>query len=194
MIHTADIVATERDKYATIWEFPEYYNYSPGKENVERFMSVMKPPLANGILSLIDIGCGAGVAGLEFEKLGFDVSYLDLTDRGLDAKVDRSRFIQSSLWAPWGHRSWDYGFCCDVMEHIPTEMTMLCIDRVLSSCQVAWLQIALRPDNFGALIGQPLHLTVKPFTWWLERLAQLGNVVDARDLCGDGLYVVERWQ
>jgi hypothetical protein len=64
--------------------------------------------------------------------------------------------------------------------------------NILSSCRTAWLQVALRPDEFGKMIGEPLHLTVRPYDWWLVRLASVGKVVDARDLCGDGLYVVQR--
>jgi hypothetical protein len=31
---------------------------------------------------------------------------------------------------------------------------------------------------------------VQPFKWWLERLRSLGLVLDARDLCGAGLFIV----
>ena len=87
----------------------------------------------------------------------------------------------------------DYGFCCDVMEHIPTEYTMLVIDRIMSSCRTAWFQIALVPDQFGVTIGQTLHLSVQPFTWWLDHLrGGIGRVTDARDLCGQALFVVEK--
>jgi len=87
----------------------------------------------------------------------------------------------------------DYGFCCDVMEHIPTEFTMLVLYRILSSCKTTWFQIALVPDNCGQLIGETLHLTVRPFTWWLNRFLDLGaHVEDARDLIDSGLYIVRK--
>jgi hypothetical protein len=79
-----------------------------------------------------------------------------------------------------------------VLEHIPTEYVMLCIDRILSRCDLAWLQIALRPDEFGARIGRTLHMTVRSHSWWLGRLATIGKVKEAHDLKSDGLYVVER--
>ncbi len=195
MIHIADGAAQERSKYEEIWSIPEYKNYSPGLINVDRFMRVMNPPPLDG-LSLIDIGCGAGVAGVEFQRLGFSVHWMDLTSAGLEPQIDRSRFIEAPLWnREWPTRKrmkWDYGFCCDVLEHIPTEYVMLCVDNILSACRTAWLQIALRPDEFGKMIGEPLHLTVRPYDWWLVRLASVGKVIDARDLCGDGLYVVQR--
>ena len=192
-LQIADAAAQERAKYAEIWSIPEYKEFSPGLENVQRFMDVIEPKSAE---TLIDIGCGAGVAGLAFQERGLTVNWLDLTDAGLDPKIDRRRFIETPIWGPWnGYRSrhqWDYGFCCDVMEHIPTEYTMLCVNRILWHCRKVWFQIALVPDEFGKLIGEPLHLTVQPYKWWLVRLASVGKVIDARDLCGTGLYVVTR--
>src|SRR6266566_1942148 len=194
-----NIIETERAKYAEIWtDVPDYRKYSPGMENVQRFMDVIKPDFNYGSPSLLDIGCGTGEAGLEFAKLGFKVRWLDITNAGLHPdilQIQYIRFIQAALWEDWGRElkyGHDYGFCCDVMEHIPTEYTMLVISRIVSVCRTTWFQIALEPDQFGAAIGQPLHLTVKPFGWWLERLKLAGNVIDARDLCGQALYIVEK--
>lgn len=185
-----NIAKAEQNKYAEIWsDVPEYKNYSPGLENVSRFMDVLKPKPWS---SLIDIGCGTGRAGLEFADKGLVVTWLDITDAGLDPLVPRERFAQCSLWDWLSKRTYDYGFCCDVMEHIPTEYTMLVLDRIVSNCKTSWFQIALLPDQFGKVIDQPLHLTVKPFVWWLDRLRTIGDVVDARDLCGSALYIVGR--
>jgi hypothetical protein len=106
--------------------------------------------------------------------------------------VPRDRFICDALWSRWDSLGYDYGFCCDVMEHIPPEYTMLVAERILSACDVAWMQIALQPDEFGAAIGKTLHLTVQPFKWWRDRLRLLGNVIEARDLCSTALFVVTR--
>ncbi len=187
-----NIIEAERAKYSELWsDVPDYRKYSPGMENVSRFMDVMKPKRRS---TLVDIGCGTGDAGLEFQNQGLDVRWIDITDAGLNPIIPRIRFTKKSLWSDWSDwkYGYDYGFCCDVMEHIPTEYTMLVIDRIISSCRVSWFQIALVPDSFGAVIGQPLHLTVRPFNWWLERLNGAGKVVDARDLCGQALYVVEK--
>ncbi len=78
------------------------------------------------------------------------------------------------------------------MEHIPPEYTMLCLDRIIKNCQISWLNIALVEDGMGEAIGETLHLTVRPFDWWLTRLATLGTVIEARDLLDSGLYVVSK--
>jgi SAM-dependent methyltransferase len=187
------LVDTERAKYAELWtDVPDYRKYSPGMENVSRFMDIIKPEKKS---TLLDVGCGTGDAGLEFARLGMNVRWIDITDAGLNKDIPRDHFIQAPLWMDWERNlilSYDYGFCCDVMEHIPTEYTMLVIDRIISVCEITWFQIALVPDQFGAVIGKSLHLTVKPFGWWLERLQSAGNIIDARDLCGQALYVVEK--
>lgn len=191
-IHLADGSAQERNKYAELWSsVPEYRTFSPGLESVARFMKIMAPEPGQ---SLIDIGCGEGKAGLEFKKAGLLVNWLDITSAGLDPEIQKDRFIETAIWDGWqgpGHH-WDFGFCCDVLEHIPPEYTMLVVDRIVKACRTAWLQITFLPDEFGKTIGQPLHLTVKPYDWWLLRLGTLCHVVDARDLCGTGLFVVSQ--
>lgn len=191
-IHVGDGSAQERDKYAEIWSRQEYRDaHSPGMDNVDRFMSVLQPKAGSHV---IDVGCGSGKAGLEFQKKGLEAWYLDITDAGLDDAVPRSRFQRLPLWSPsaWSGR-FDYGFCCDVLEHIPPEYSMLVCDRIMEHCKIAWLQICNQPDEFGPkLLGEPLHLTVQPYSWWLLRLATIGKLIDARDLCGVSLFVVSR--
>jgi hypothetical protein len=187
------IIDIERNKYSELWnDVPDYRIYSPGMENVPRFMHIIKPSKGS---SLLDIGCGTGDSGLEFERLGLNVRWLDITDAGLNPIIPPARFTQKSLWSDW-NRDWkygyDYGFCCDVMEHIPIEFTMLVADRIISACRTSWFQIALVPDSFGSVIGQTLHLTVKPFAWWLEHFQGMGDVIEARDLCTQALFVVKR--
>jgi hypothetical protein len=68
---------------------------------------------------------------------------------------------------------------------------MLVLDKIIRNCNTSWLQIALVEDGMGASIGETLHLTVKPFDWWLIRLATIGKIVDARDLIETGLFIVK---
>lgn len=188
-----DVATSERQKYEAIWNVDSYAKAtSPGVENVKNFMSVLKPDTHS---TLIDLGCGSGKAGLEFAEHGLNVTFLDITDTGLDERA-REKFVQAPLWSrKWLKRrgnGWDYGYCCDVMEHIPTEYVMLTLDRIASACRTTWFSIALRPDVFGAAIGQPLHLTVRDFEWWRDHLKDVGTVQEARDICGDGIYVVTK--
>jgi hypothetical protein len=190
-LHIPDSAAAERLKYEEMWDVEDYHKKSPGLENVDRFMSVIKPKRET---MLLDAGCGAGVAGLEFASRGLDVHWLDITGFALKEDVPRNRFIEQPLWQHIPKPSpvhWQWGFCCDVMEHIPPEYTMAVVLRLLRACRVVWFQIAFFPDGFGQAIGKDLHLTVMPYSWWLEHLSAVGKVIDARDLCGVGMFVVQ---
>ena len=188
-LHIDDGNAQETAKYEEIWQIEDYREAdSPGLFNVSRFCEILDPKVGE---SLIDVGCGSGKAGIAFEQCGLNVYWTDIVDTALDPLVPRKKFIKRPLWWSWGQSYFDYGFCCDVMEHIPPEYTMLCLDRIVSHCGISYFQIALREDKFGQMIGEPLHLTVRPFEWWLVRLQTLGNVMDARDLCDDGLFIVK---
>src|SRR5882724_1213520 len=135
-----NIMDTERAKYQEIWtDVPDYRKYSPGMENVQRFMDIIKPKPGS---SLIDIGCGTGDAGLEFVNRGLRVRWIDITDAALSDEISCDNFIQSALWMDWEQKCfYDYGFCCDVMEHIPTEFSMLVINRIVQVCKTTWFQI-----------------------------------------------------
>lgn len=192
-LHTNDAAASEYEKYAEISVLPEYNVVHPGLESADWFLKVLKPKTGE---TLIDIGCGSGLAGLKLQAHGLRVMWLDLVDVRLDPKIDRKDFIKTTLWDSTWHLKrkigWDYGFCCDVMEHLPTEYTMLVADRIISCCRTSWLQIACVPETHGALINKPLHLTVENFEWWRDRLASLGDLVDARDIFPRALFVVKR--
>jgi SAM-dependent methyltransferase len=195
MIYVADGAAQERDKYAEIWSLPQYREAnSPGVHHAENFLKVLNPPIGSYI---VDIGCGSGKAGLIFEQHGHRVHYVDITPAGLDPAIMNKpypAFTESPIWEDWSlvPSCYDYGYCCDVLEHIPPVYTMLACANILYQCNVAWFTICNLPDEFGKLIGEPLHLTVQPFKWWLVHLATLGTVLDARDLCGSSMFVVTR--
>ena len=191
MIHLNDPMESERRKYEAMWAEPAYHQMSPGLEFVEVFVEVCKPTFAE---TLIDIGCGSGLAGVELARRGLQVTWTDLSDFTVD-DVPAGRFIRAPIYGDWSRANkygWDFGYCCDVMEHLPTEWTMLALDHVIRACRRSFFTIAHGPDQCGSLIGQSLHLTVQPFTWWRDRIAQLGKLIEARDLCGRGLFVVHQ--
>jgi hypothetical protein len=174
----------ERRKYEAVWALPEYLNHSPGEHWADLFAEIAQPEPGH---TLIDLGCGNGAAGKALaERCGLRVTYLDLVDRGLKP------FITQPLWKPLPARNppWDHGYCCDVMEHIPPEFTMLVVSNILRACALAFFSISFLPDRFGKFVGAPLHLTLQSFSWWRDRLAEFGEVLDARDMLGEGVFYV----
>lgn len=190
----------ERALYTDIWSIPSYGDHSPGASFVPLFLEMAQIDRgATRMQTVLDAGCGSGKGALALAAEGFRVTLADLTADGLIAEARDLPFYQVCLWHDLGQQSGyhfggkvDHVYCCDVLEHIPTEFTMLVIRRLLDVARRGvFLSISLVPDRFGVWVGQPLHHTVQSFVWWKDRLASLGVVREARDLIDTGLYYVE---
>ena len=152
---------SEEEKYRQMWKRDEYRAFSPGEETVPKFLKLVD---VRG-RSLIDFGCGTGRAGAALAKAGAFVVLVDFTDNSRDETS--LPFEKHDLTQPL-KRVADYGYCTDVMEHIPTEDVSLVINNIMRSAVTVFFQISTVPDSMGELIGQPLHLTVKPHEWWRD--------------------------
>lgn len=187
---------TERALYDDVWaRLDTYGDYAPGERFAQMFRSVAsgREDGENWMTSVLDAGCGSGKGAVALKAMGYAVRMCDLTDAGLVTAAQDLPFSAVALWDldRARHGSTDWVYCTDVMEHLPTEYVMLALDRLLAAADVGlFLSVSLVEDSFGVLAGRPLHLTVRPFTWWRDRLAELGNVIEARDLQSSGVYVV----
>jgi len=185
------LVAAERALYETVWSTVHNYgDFAPGEQHVRLFRAMSGATEG----TVLDAGCGSGKGALALAAAGFDVTCCDLTREGLVEDARALPFRESCLWhlEPRAVGLYDYVYCCDVLEHIPTEYTMLVIARLLGVARVgAFLSIALVPDAFGVWVGTPLHQTVRDFVWWRDRLADMGQLVEARDLGTTGVYWVQ---
>jgi SAM-dependent methyltransferase len=155
--------------------------------------------------SVLDAGCGSGKGALALAARGFRVVMCDVTDAGVMPAATALPFVRASLWndlvtaigmeieqtATYDTPQVDYVYCCDVLEHVPTEFTMLVLSRLLDVARHGvFLSIALVPDGFGVWVGETLHQTVRDFCWWRDRLRDLGELVECRDLINTGVYFV----
>ncbi|HEY6095345.1 MAG TPA: 6-hydroxymethylpterin diphosphokinase MptE-like protein [Gallionellaceae bacterium] len=160
----------EVDKYRAMWAFEGYRNVSPGEEVAKTFVEIVDPVGTVG-----DFGCGTGRGGLAISKLtDCDVTLVDFAENSRDRDAQHLDFVLADLTKPINLMV-DYGYCCDVMEHIPTEDVPTVIKNVMESCRIGcFFQISTVDDRMGVLIGQVLHLTVKPLSWWSELFSELG--------------------
>ena len=180
----------EKEKYEKAWSHDRYRDYSPGEAVVLNYVMKCRPRMGR----IIDFGSGTGRAALMLHNLNFDVTMIDIADNCLDDKVRDEigdRLIVGNLWEPLDLPRAPEGFCTDVMEHIPTEKVDAVLDNIMSLCDKVFFQICLKEDHFGSEIDEHLHLTVRPFTWWRDKLRERGNVLDARDLNINGWFYVE---
>lgn len=191
---TDDIAERERKKYEAVWGHSSYRKIAPGVFETEAAFEAM------GCLrgeTLNDFGAGTGRAAKWFEDQGLTVRAIDFAANALEENVPS---LTACLWELTEDDLYgilaDYGFCTDVMEHIPPEK----VDDVLANIAKAtrkfvWFRIATRRDVMGErLVGEPLHLTIKDGDWWTGKLQQHFDFVslersDGRDavfLCMPG--------
>lgn len=160
----------EREKYGRIWAVPEYRRVSPGMMEAQRAHSLLEMRPGH---TLYDFGAGTCRATAWFQEQGLHVTAIDFCR---DARETNVPFIDACLWDMPPMPKADFGFCCDVMEHIPEDR----IGWVLSAIahrvvKALYIRIATRPDMMGPKhLGEPLHLTVQPAEWWRSRLRDNG--------------------
>lgn len=151
----------EQAKYRKMWDQPEYRRWSPGEDSSGEAMEVF------GRSSIIDFGCGEGRALDKFLAAGMEAT-------GVDLVALHGASVEACLWdLPVSLKPASWGFCADVMEHIPEDK----VDAVLSNIAAkvrkgCYFRISTVPDGMGKLIGETLHLTVKPSSWWAVQIAK----------------------
>ena len=162
-----DIAAREQNKYERMWDIPAYRRYAPGQSIAA--MAFRELEMRPGD-TLADFGCGTGRPAAAMQQMGAVVVGIDHAVNCLDPDVNIN-FLKCNLWDLPPDLKADYGYCTDVMEHIPTEK----VDDVLAGIRRVvrnrtFFQIATFVDGMGKHIGETLHLTVQPPEWWRDTL------------------------
>jgi hypothetical protein len=176
----------ERDKYRLMWAFDRYRENSPSELLVSVILQTLKPA---GLV--LDFGCGTGRASLELSKQGLDLMLIDFADNCRDDEAIFLPFLEWDLTKPMPVHA-EYGFCCDVMEHIPPDDVDSVLENIMQAAGKVFFSIATIADDNGALIQQDLHLTVRPHEWWEEILQQFGTVTWSLKTGSDSLFVMQR--
>jgi 6-hydroxymethylpterin diphosphokinase MptE-like protein/methyltransferase family protein len=181
-------------KYRRMWEQPAYRHVAPGEQLAATFLQQARPPAGAHVL---DFGAGTGRGALMLAILGrCRVTMLDFVTNALDPEIQQAlttqadvlAFVQHDLEQPIPQKA-RYGYCTDVMEHIPPAQVKRVLTHILLAAQHVFFGIALGEDSCGALIGEPLHLTVRAAAWWLATLADVGFVVHWSEITADRLLV-----
>ncbi|MEN6605917.1 MAG: class I SAM-dependent methyltransferase [Bryobacteraceae bacterium] len=204
MITAHQLSTVERAKYAQMWQRTEYTVTSPGLNAVEWLLKEWPIALRCGDV-VLDVGCGEGRAAADWLKRGYRVICVDHCLDALNASdiaVPVNDRVESCIWHDWPRlvptrtfRLATLAYCVDVLEHLPETFVMLAVQRMLDAAHNVFIQVAhFKDEVHGAMIGETLHLTVKPFEWWRDRLADLGNaeLVEARDCLERSSFLLRR--
>jgi SAM-dependent methyltransferase len=179
---TVAVKTKEQRKYEKMWEIDDYRKISPGEQSAHKFLEVCNMPKN---AECIDFGCGTGRGGLMIALFGQAiVTLVDFAENALDEDVveitktqpDRLKWVQADLTKRLPVTA-PYGYCTDVMEHLPPEEVDDAIRCMMMAANHIFFQISTVDDVMGERIGEKLHLTVKPYEWWLKKFRDLGAVI-----------------
>jgi len=174
-------ISDEQQKYLKVWNVPAYRVVSPGEECVDMFLEAVRDIMPeHKDLSLIDFGCGTGRAAMRLDET-LDVMPMDFAWNCLDEGVKEhfgDRFVEHDITKKTALRA-DWGFCTDVMEHLPPAEIDDALDTMFEACENIFFQISTVKDHFGQHpdIKDELHLTVLSYSEWLKRFAEHGVIV-----------------
>lgn len=192
------ILRTEQETYEDAWAIPEYATNSRGAQMVPTFTQFATPPK-----TVLDVGCGSGRGTQALVDAKFSVVACDLMDARIMAKD--VPFFETTVWKPlmplaylagltgppFAGTTFDWVFCTEVLEHLPTQFAMLAVQNMFAVAKEGiFVSVGLHEDNFGVWVGKPLHQTIQPFSWWRDSFRELCLVEDARDLINDALFVL----
>lgn len=175
----------EAEKYNSVWNLDAYSEQSPGAQYAPLFQEIAKPKRGQ---SVIDIGAGHGAGSRALKDMGLRVDAFDIADNEQWPHRDIP-YRQGCVWdrVPFHY---DFAYSCDMMEHLPEQFAGLAVRNILGAAHHCFFSVCFKEDHFGRYVRQPLHLTVKPFVWWRDLFRELGTVLEARDLIGDGVFYV----
>lgn len=162
---TDQLTVAEREKYQKIWCVDDYRRVSPGLRHLSDALDWMAPPVGS---TITDWGSGSGKASDAMHELGYQVRMVDIAANAYRGTLSVEI---ACLWElPDDMGATDYGFCADVMEHIPPERVDAVFEGIAKRTRKAcYFQIALFHDSCFTHAG-PLHLSVFPAEWWQERI------------------------
>jgi len=163
------LALAEQQKYERMWAFHEYRDDHATAHACAALVQLAPAPGD----SVIDFGAGAGYASRYLHDAGLSVLAVDIAPNALAPDIAaRVPCVVGNLWDLPSGLVADWGLCCDVMEHIPTEKVDAVL-RTLRRCtrRAIYFSMALRPDGCDRPIGESLRLTVQPLEWWMSRLS-----------------------
>jgi hypothetical protein len=175
---------------------PQYRAVAPGEMFAEQFLVRANPRVGSHV---IDFGCGTGRGAKKLHDAGMTVTMLDfargcLDDSVRDALSDSLTFRKHDLTQP-APVIGEYGFCVDVMEHIPPDQVDLVLENILRAAKSCFFGISTEKDECGKLIGEELHLSIHDFAWWKDKFESSScKILWSEKMEGGAHFLVSAWE
>ena len=154
---------TEMEKWSGMWRTREFRAVeSPVDPLVDTAVAALGCVPSN---SIIDFGCGRGLALDKLGDQGLLALGVDIASNALDERfAAHFPFLRACLWNLPDCLTADYGYCTDVMEHIPEKK----IDDTLLD-----MTIAVRQSTFF----QIQYTYQRCAGWWYDALKERYDTV-----------------
>lgn len=155
-------------------------NFFAGEQSVKFFADTLPKiyKLKNRAISVLDYGCGKGTHVFEkIAKYGHKTT-LEYHQGNIQCYYLFDPCVPKYNIKPSPGSLFDVTICADVMEHIPEED----VDTVLHDIKtftkedgVVLLSISGNPAIKSFDNGENVHITIKPYEWWLQKIKQHVN-------------------
>jgi SAM-dependent methyltransferase len=186
----------EAQKYGRLWSMPQYRAVAPGEMFAELFLVKADPKVGSHI---IDFGCGTGRGAKKLHDAGMKVAMLDFARNCLDDEVRGALsgtlvFKKHDLTNPSPVIA-EYGYCTDVMEHIPPDAVDCVLENILRAAKNCFFAISTTEDVCGRLIGETLHVSLHDFAWWAGKFSELHcRILWSEESNGYAHFLVSAWE
>lgn len=180
-MHPEDQIAfEEKEKYERVWAELDEYRLGRQVDYLTLIFLRFFEPEIRPKQRVIDFGCGSGRSSIFLSEANLSVDLVDFAGNCLDTEIFLTTakpgsnvcFVEGCLWnLPDSLSPAEWGICFNVLEHIPTEKIERVLDHMSQKItQGALVAIDLNEDSMGKKLGQTLHLTIQPSSWWIERI------------------------
>lgn len=189
MTSSSDLETSEREKYEAVWAHAPYREQSDGEPACAWAVRTMACQEGD---TIIDWGCGKGICTDLLQRMGLKATGFDIAPNCLDHDLAKIiPLVVGTMWNPPAGLAAMYGFCTDVLEHIPPEHLKSVLDVLVARSSIAcFIQLDTFPDLSGPRMKPPrtLHLSLHSPQWWKRELEARWRVVSM----SSGLYT--RWR
>jgi ubiquinone/menaquinone biosynthesis C-methylase UbiE len=160
----------ERKKYVDLFtQNPRYGRSNHAKRAYKKIKELE-------VQSVCDVGCGRGDFCLWMAEQGCPEVYG--VDFASGPEGEGVTWIKAEAWdLPLGDNSVEWITAFDMMEHLlpeDIERTLAEFARVAKKGFI--FSICYRPSAFKSLQGETLHPTVRPESWWIEKISEFAEV------------------